>query len=160
MKIGIPKESCAGEARVASTPDVVKKLVATGFEVTVGQGAGVAAHYPDAQYEQAGARTVERGAALAADIVLKVRKPSLEEIQAMADGAIYLGFVETCEDDGTLKAMHAKGIRIFAMERMPRISRAQSMDALSSQSNIAGYRAVIEAAATAMRTATKASSSR
>jgi NAD(P) transhydrogenase subunit alpha len=147
MRIGIPKESRPGEARIASTPDVVKKLVKTGFEVTVETGAGVTAHFPDRLYQEAGAEVVERGRALAAEVVLKVRKPTPDEVKAMAEGAAFLGFLETCEDDGTLAAMHAKGIRVFALERMPRISRAQSMDALSSQSNIAGYRAVIEAAA-------------
>jgi NAD(P) transhydrogenase subunit alpha len=147
MKIGIPKESREGETRVASTPDVVKKYVNNGFQVEVSEGAGIAAHYPDAQYLEAGATVVSQEQALKADIVLKVRKPSPDEVAALADGAHYIGFIETCEDDGTLAAMHAKQVQIFAMERMPRISRAQSMDALSSQSNIAGYRAVLEAAA-------------
>jgi proton-translocating NAD(P)+ transhydrogenase subunit alpha len=147
MRIGIPRETRAGETRVASTPEVVRRLVKTGFEAWVESGAGVAAHYPDAQYQEAGARLVDPGAALGAEIVLKVRKPTPEEVAAMVDGAAYLGLMETCGDDPVLQAMHAKGLRVFAMERMPRISRAQSMDALSSQSNIAGYRAVLEAAA-------------
>lgn len=147
MKVGIPREILAGETRVASTPEVVKRLVKTGLDVWVEAGAGVAAHYPDTQYEEAGARLVARAEALAADILLKVRKPTLDEVAAMTDGAVYLGLIETCGEDPVLQAMHAKGIRVLGMERMPRISRAQSMDALSSQSNIAGYRAVIEAAA-------------
>jgi NAD(P) transhydrogenase subunit alpha len=147
MKIGVPRETVPGETRVASTPDIVKKLVANGFEVLVEQGAGSAAFYSDSDYAEAGAQLVDRAAALAADIVLKVRKPSVDEIDGMSKGAIMIGFIELCEDDGTLAAMHAKGIRPIALERVPRISRAQSMDALSSQSNIAGYRAVIEAAA-------------
>jgi NAD(P) transhydrogenase subunit alpha len=125
---------------------VVKKLVAKGFTVLLEQGAGEAAHFTDAEYGQAGATLVDRAAALAADIVLKVRKPSLEEIALMSEGAVLVGFIETCEEDDTLRALFAKQIRPLALERVPRISRAQSMDALSSQSNIAGYRAVIEAA--------------
>lgn len=147
MKIGIVRETREGEARVASTPEVVKKLVKTGFDILVEAGAGVAAHYPDPAYEEAGARIVDRAAALGADLLVKVRKPDAADVAAMRDGAVYVGFMETCGEDEILSAMHAKGIQVFAMERMPRISRAQSMDALSSQANIGGYRAVIEAAA-------------
>lgn len=147
IKIGVPRESVSGESRVASTPDIVKKLAAKGFDVQVESGAGSAAHYTDADYGEAGATLVDRAAALAADIVLKVRKPSMEEIAAMSDGALLISFIETCEEDDTLRALFDKSIRPIALERVPRISRAQSMDALSSQSNIAGYRAVIEAAA-------------
>lgn len=110
------------------------------------RGAGEAAHFTDADYEQAGASLVDRAGALAADMVLKVRKPSLEEVGMMADGAVLVGLIETCEEDDVLRALFEKNIRPLALERVPRISRAQSMDALSSQSNIAGYRAVIEAA--------------
>jgi NAD(P) transhydrogenase subunit alpha len=109
-------------------------------------GAGAAAHYPDTQYAEAGAELVDAAAALGADIVLKVRRPTAAEVAAMADGALYVGLLETCGEDEVVTALHAKGIRIFALERMPRISRAQSMDVLSSQANIAGYRAVLEAA--------------
>jgi NAD(P) transhydrogenase subunit alpha len=126
---------------------VVKRLIKTGLDVSVEAGAGVSAHYPDAHYAEAGARLVDGAEALAADIVLKVRKPTLDEVAAMADGVVYMGLIETCGEDTVLQAMHAKGIRVLGMERMPRISRAQSMDVLSSQSNIAGYRAVVEAAA-------------
>ncbi|MCW8908588.1 MAG: Re/Si-specific NAD(P)(+) transhydrogenase subunit alpha [Sedimenticola sp.] len=146
MKIGIPRETTAGEKRVASTPDIVKKLVARGFTVLLERGAGEAAHFTDDEYSSAGATLGERADALAADIVLKVRRPSSDEIAAMSSGAVVIGFIELCEDDGTLKTMFDKQIRPLALERIPRISRAQSMDALSSQSNIAGYRAVIEAA--------------
>jgi NAD(P) transhydrogenase subunit alpha len=147
MLIGIPKEQLAGEARVAMTPELVKKLVGKGFTCQVESGAGVAAGYPDADYKEAGAELVDGARALAANIVLKVRKPSQQEIALMSDGAVYVGLIETCEDDGTLSAMFARNIQPISLERVPRISRAQSMDALSSQSNIAGYRAVIEAAA-------------
>jgi len=147
MRIGVPRETLPGETRVAATPAVVKKLAGKGFEIVVERGAGAAAHFPDAEYEAAGARLADRAEALAADLVLRVRKPAREDIAGMRDGALLLGFIETCEDDGTLAALHTKGVRVVALERVPRISRAQSMDALSSQANIAGYRAVLEAAA-------------
>jgi NAD(P) transhydrogenase subunit alpha len=147
MNIGVPKETVSGETRVASTPDIVKKLVSKGFKVLVEKGAGAAAHFPDAEYEAAGAGITDTATALGADIVLKVRKPSMDEVGMMVDGAVTVGFIESCEEDEVLKAMFARNIRPLALERVPRISRAQSMDALSSQSNIAGYRAVIEAAA-------------
>ncbi|MEW7983558.1 MAG: Re/Si-specific NAD(P)(+) transhydrogenase subunit alpha [gamma proteobacterium symbiont of Phacoides pectinatus] len=147
MNIGVPKETVAGERRVASTPDIVKKLTAKGFEVRVEKGAGAAAHFTDDEYAAAGARLVERAEALSAEIVVMVRKPGREDIAATAEGSITISFIESCEADTTLDAMHERGIRPIALERVPRISRAQSMDALSSQSNIAGYRAVLEAAA-------------
>ncbi len=145
-QLGIPKETMAGERRVATVPEVVAKLVAQGFEVLVERGAGESADYHDADYEAAGARLVDRAAALGAEVVLKVRRPDAGEVAAMREGAFYIGFIETCGEDEIVAALHARQARIFAMERIPRISRAQSMDALSSQSNIAGYRAVIEAA--------------
>ena len=147
MHIGIPKESLAGEARVAITPDIARKLGAKGFTLSLEKDAGLAAGYHDDDYAAAGVALVDRATVLEAEIVTKVRKPNSDEIAAMSDGALFIGHIETCDDDGTLKAMFDRGIRPLAMERIPRISRAQSMDALSSQSNIAGYRAVIEAAA-------------
>jgi NAD(P) transhydrogenase subunit alpha len=146
MKIGVAKESTTEERRVALTPDVVKKLTAKGFEIQVETGAGQAAHFPDQAYAEAGASLVDRQTALASEILVKVRKPSMEEVAALSEGAIYIGFTETCGDDEVLSAMRARQVIILSMERIPRISRAQSMDALSSQSNIAGYRAVLEAA--------------
>ncbi len=145
MRIGIPRESISGEKRVASTPEVVKKFVAKGFEVVVAPGAGTAAGYTDQAYQDAGASLA--GDAFDADIVVKVRKPSLDEVASLRSGAVYIGLIETCETDAVLEALFEKQVRAIAMERIPRISRAQSMDVLSSQSNIAGYRAVIEAAA-------------
>lgn len=147
MKIGVPKESVSGETRVALTPDVIKKLVGKGFEVVVETGAGVAAHFPDATYEEAGARIVDTATAFSAPLVAKVRKPTLAEVNAFAQGAVVISHLESCSQDEVVKGLLAKQVRILAMERIPRISRAQSMDALSSQSNIAGYRAVVEAAA-------------
>jgi NAD(P) transhydrogenase subunit alpha len=147
MKIGVPRETLAGETRVASTPEIVKKLVQKGFEVVVEAGAGERAHYTDADYAAAGSRLGDRAAAYDVDILLKVRRPDAEDVAAVRPGGIYLGFVESCGDDEGLGALAAKDVRVLAMERIPRISRAQSMDALSSQSNLAGYRAVVEAAA-------------
>lgn len=146
MKLGIPRETVAGERRVATTPDIAKKLIAKGFEVLLESGAGVAAHYPDAAYAEVGVQLVEREACFAVDIVLKVRRPSEDEAAAVRSDSTYISLVEACGDDPLLGRMAEKGVQVLAMERMPRISRAQSMDALSSQSNIAGYRAVIEAA--------------
>jgi H+-translocating NAD(P) transhydrogenase subunit alpha len=146
MKIGVPRETLPGETRVASVPDVVKKLVQKGVEVAVEAGAGERASWPDADYAAAGATLGDRGAAYAADILLKVRRPDADDIAAMKPGGIYIGFIESCGEDEGLAALAGKDVRVLAMERMPRISRAQSMDAISSQSNIAGYRAVLEAA--------------
>lgn len=146
MKIGVIRETFAGEKRVAATPDVAAKLVSKGFEVIVEQGAGEPSHFHDPQYVEAGAQLVDRGEALAADMVLSVRKPTPEIVQGLREKAILISHLEDCEDDGTINRLLEKHIVTFGMERIPRISRAQSMDALSSQSNIAGYRAVIEAA--------------
>jgi len=146
MKIGVPRETVAGETRVALTPEVVKKLVPKGFEIVVEAGAGAGAHFPDADYESAGARISDTASVFSSEILVKVRKPGAEEIARLSAGSVLICLLELCEDDGTLKALHAKDIKVMAMERIPRISRAQSMDALSSQSNIAGYRAVLEAA--------------
>ncbi len=146
MKIGVAKESEAGEKRVALTPDAVKKLTGKGFEIQVEAGAGLAAHFSDTDYTSAGASIVDRKAALSTEIVARVRKPSLEDVSGLSEGSIHISLTETCGDDEVLSAMRDKNVTILSMERIPRISRAQSMDALSSQSNIAGYRAVIEAA--------------
>jgi NAD(P) transhydrogenase subunit alpha len=145
MKIGVIKELFAGETRVASTPEVVAKLVKKGFEVLVEKGAGEASHFHDPQYIDAGAQLVDRATALAADLVLSVRKPTSEIVNGLTEKATLISHLEDCEDDGTIGELLKKHITTLAMERIPRISRAQSMDALSSQSNIAGYRAVIEA---------------
>ncbi len=147
MKIGVAKESATGEKRVALTPDAVKKLSGKGFEIQIEEGAGLAAHFTDENYHAAGAVIVEHKTALSAGIVVRVRKPDLEEVKALANDSIHISLTETCGDDEVLSAMRKKNVTILSMERIPRISRAQSMDALSSQSNIAGYRAVIDAAA-------------
>jgi len=147
MKIGVPLETRPGEARVASTPEVIKKLRSKGLEVLVERGAGVRAGYPDVDYEAAGAQLTDRAGAYGVDLLLKVRRPEAADVALMQTGGHYLGLLESCGEDEIVAAMQARGIRVLAMERMPRTSRAQSMDALSSQANIAGYRAVIEAAA-------------
>ncbi len=147
MKIGVIKETRTGESRVATTPVIAKKLIGKGFTVQVETGAGEAAHFHNDEYLEAGAELVDRQTALSADLILSVRRPLMEDVEMMAEKAVYVSHLENCEDDGTLAKLLSKDITPIAMEHIPRISRAQSMDALSSQSNIAGYRAVIEAAA-------------
>jgi NAD(P) transhydrogenase subunit alpha len=145
MKIGLLKESVVGEQRVALSPDITKKLITKGFEVDVTAGAGEHAHFSDTQYSEAGAKIVSAADALKADILVRVRKPSIDEVAQLPNRAILISHIESCEQDETLKQLLAKEVVFLAMERIPRISRAQAMDALSSQSNIAGYRAAIEA---------------
>ena len=146
--LAVTKERRAGETRVAVTPDAAKKLIALGLEVVVEAGAGLAAAASDAEYEAAGARLV-RGApetVAGADILLKVRGPTEEEIGALKAGAIVVGLVNPFQDREIMESLAHAGATVFAMELVPRITRAQVMDALSSQANLAGYRAVIEAA--------------
>ncbi len=146
MKIGIPKETQSGEARVAATPDTVTKLRAKGLEVAVEKSAGLSAHFTDDAYRDAGAEIVNAAAALGADIVFKVQKPAKDEIEKLKKGAILVAFLDPCAADDTLERLAAAGIESFAIELVPRISRAQNVDGLSSQANIAGYRATLEAA--------------
>ena len=146
--IAVTRERQGGETRVAATPETVKKLIAAGFTVVVEAGIGATSSYPDADYAAAGAEMApDAGAALAkADILLKVRSPSPEEIAALKSDALVIGMLNPHQDKATLQALAAKGVRAFTMEFVPRITRAQVMDVLSSQANLAGYRAVIEAA--------------
>jgi NAD(P) transhydrogenase subunit alpha len=146
--LAVTKERRAGETRVAATPDAVKKLAALGLSIVVEQGAGLGAAALDADYEAAGAKVAPTAAEALkdADIVLKVRGPSDEEIAALKPGAIVIGLVNPYQDRALIDALAAKRATLFAMEFVPRITRAQVMDALSSQANLAGYRAVIEAA--------------
>lgn len=146
MKVGIPKESAAGETRVAGTPETTKKLKALGLDVLVEREAGMASHFPDSAYRAAGAEITDTAGALGADIVFKVHKPTFDEIRRMRRGATLISLLDMCYDDGTFDALAEQGVDSFALEMMPRISRAQTMDVLSSQANIAGYRAVLEAA--------------
>jgi NAD(P) transhydrogenase subunit alpha len=147
MNIGIPAETRPGETRVAATPETVKKLVAGKHQVVVQSGAGVAASQPDAAYQAAGASIGSAQDALGADMVLKVRTPSADELAKMKKGAVLVGMLEPFNADG-INTMNAAGLTAFALEAAPRTTRAQSMDVLSSQANIAGYKAVLLAANT------------
>ena len=145
MLIGVPLETAAGETRVAVTPETAKKLVAQGHQVKVQAGAGLAASVTDAAYEAAGATLTDRNGAFGAELVLKVQRPSADELALMKPGAALVGMLNPFDKDG-LAAMAAAGLSSFALEAAPRTTRAQSMDVLSSQANIAGYKAVIMAA--------------
>ncbi len=146
MNVGIPVEVSKGETRVAATPETVKKLCALGLDVLVQRDAGRLSHFTDAAFQHAGAKVVDNERALAADIVLKVRRPEPEEVARMKNGAMLLSMMALCSHEDILDILAARGVDTFALEMIPRISRAQAMDVLSSQSNIAGYRAVLEAA--------------
>jgi NAD(P) transhydrogenase subunit alpha len=146
MKIAIAAEVEQGEPRVAATPETVKKMIALGAEVAVEPGAGAKSGIPDAEFEVAGAR-VAKDAAAGADVVLKVRRPSADEVKGYRKGALVIAIMDPYGHEAALKAMAEAGVTAFAMELMPRITRAQSMDVLSSQANLAGYRAVIDASA-------------
>jgi NAD(P) transhydrogenase subunit alpha len=146
--VAVTRERRAGETRVATTPESVKKLMSLGVSVTIETGAGDRASTPDAEYVAAGARIAPdlAGALNDADILLKVRGPSDEEIAHLKPGAIVVGLLNPHIEREVLEALAGRGVDAYAMEFVPRISRAQVMDALSSQANLAGYRAVIEAA--------------
>ena len=146
MKIAIVAEVDPTEPRVAATPDTVKKIVALGAEVAVEPGAGKKSGVLDADYAAAGA-TVAADAARGADIVLKVRRPAESELASYKQGALVIAIMDPYGNEAALAAMARAGITAFAMELMPRITRAQVMDVLSSQANLAGYRAVVDAAA-------------
>ncbi|HEY1614928.1 MAG TPA: Re/Si-specific NAD(P)(+) transhydrogenase subunit alpha [Rhizomicrobium sp.] len=149
MKLAILKERRAGEARVAATPDTVKKLKGLSLDVTVETGAGERATFADADYVAAGAVIAPDSAAALrdADLVLKVRSPDASEIAQLKSGAILIGLLAPYTEKDAITALAARGVNAFAMEFLPRISRAQAMDVLSSQANLAGYKAVIDAAA-------------
>jgi proton-translocating NAD(P)+ transhydrogenase subunit alpha len=150
MIIAILKERRANETRVAATPETVKKFKGLGLEAVIETGAGDAAHFSDADYTAAGAAiAADPASALKdADIVLKVRGPSEDEIAKLKRGAILVGLLSPATDKAAIERLAQAGIDAFAMEFLPRISRAQTMDVLSSQANLAGYKAVIDAAAT------------
>jgi H+-translocating NAD(P) transhydrogenase subunit alpha len=143
MKLGVPKESARGERRVAMVPDVAKRLAARGVEVVVESGAGAGARIPDSHYTDAGATI---GDPWSADVVVKVTPPTSEEMGRLHEGSVFIGFLQPLTDPEIAEALDKAGVTAFAMESIPRISRAQSMDALSSQANIGGYRAVLIAA--------------
>ena len=146
--IGVPREVFPGEKRVATVPDVVPRLAKLGFGVIVQSGAGEAASISDAAYEAAGARIVADAAAVwsGADIVFKVRAPTLDEVRSMREGQVLVSFIWPAQNPELLQALAARKVTVLAMDSVPRISRAQKLDALSSMANIGGYRAVIEAA--------------
>ena len=146
--IGVPKEIAAGEKRVATVPEVVEKLIKLGFKVAVQSGAGDAANFSDETYRAAGAEIVDNAAKLwaASDIVFKVRGPSAEEIGLMREGGTLVSFIWPAQNPELMQKLAAKKATVLAIDSMPRISRAQKNDGLSSMANVAGYRAVIEAA--------------
>jgi proton-translocating NAD(P)+ transhydrogenase subunit alpha len=144
MRIGVPRETAAGERRVALVPEVVAKLVPAGFDMLVQRGAGEAAWFPDAAYEEAGARLVDDWAD--SDAVVKVQKPSEEEAGRLRDGQVLIGFLQPLADKEGIARLAERGVIAFAMESIPRITRAQAMDALSSQATVSGYKASLLAA--------------
>ncbi len=143
MKVGVARETAHEERRVALVPETAGKLAAAGFEVVVEAGAGSAASFPDEAYTEAGATL---GDPWQADVVVKVRKPSADEIAKLSDGQVLIGFLDPLADREGVEALAARGAVAFAMESIPRISRAQAMDALSSQANVGGYKAALLAA--------------
>ena len=147
MRVAVPRETAPGEHRVALVPEIVKKLAATGFEVAVERGAGEAATFSDAEYEEAGARAVGRDELFAgADGVVKVQKPSAEEVELLPEGSILVAFLQPLTDQDGIERLAQRGVTGFALESIPRITRAQPMDALSSQATVSGYKAVLLAA--------------
>lgn len=149
MKIAVARERTEGETRVAVTPETVSKLAALGGTVVIERGAGALARIPDAEYEAAGATMVASGAEALADaeIVLSVRRPEAVDLAGVAKGALLIGTLDPYGNEAEIAALAGTGVTAVAMEFMPRITRAQVMDVLSSQANLAGYQAVIDAAA-------------
>jgi H+-translocating NAD(P) transhydrogenase subunit alpha len=144
MRIGVPRESAAGERRVALVPELVGKLVPAGFEVLVQRGAGGAASFPDDAYEEAGARLVDDWAE--AETVVKVQGPNEEEAGRLRESQVLIGFLQPLTDREAIERLAQRGVVAFAMESIPRITRAQPMDALSSQATVSGYKATLLAA--------------
>ncbi|MGL5847686.1 MAG: Re/Si-specific NAD(P)(+) transhydrogenase subunit alpha [Aeromonas veronii] len=144
MQIGIPRESLAGETRVAATPATVEQLKKLGFEVAIETGAGLSASFDDAAFEAAGASVVPN--VWQADLIFKVNAPTDAEIAQIKDGATLVSFIWPAQNPELVKKLSERNINVMAMDMVPRISRAQSLDALSSMANIGGYRAVVEAA--------------
>lgn len=145
MRIGVPVETVVGERRVALAPDSVGRLVALGIDVSVQRGAGAAAHYPDAAYADAGATLADDPFALLreSDVVVKVRPPSLDEAALLSSDAVLIALLQPESSGELLARLAERGVTSFSLERVPRITRAQSMDVLSSQSTVAGYEAVL-----------------
>ena len=145
MQIAVPLEAVSGETRVSATPETAKKLIALGHVVRVQSGAGLAASVPDAAYAAVGCEIVDVAVAYGSEIVLKVRPPTESELSLMRPGAALVGMLDPFDRSG-LDRLAAAGLTAFALEAAPRTTRAQSMDVLSSQANIAGYKAVMVAA--------------
>lgn len=146
MKIGIPRESLSGETRVACTPATVALLGKLGFETVVESGAGLAASLDDAAYQTAGATVADKAAVWACPLIYKVNAPSEQELPLLNEGQTIVSFLWPRQNEALVEALRAKKVNALAMDMVPRISRAQALDALSSMANISGYRAVIEAA--------------
>jgi NAD(P) transhydrogenase subunit alpha len=148
VKVAIPKETAQDERRVALVPDTATKLAAAGLEISVEEGAGSSAFVPDSAYEAAGVKVVKGAAALLkdADVVLKVQAPSTDEVELLQKGAVLISFLQPATQGDIVTALAKRGVTAFSLELVPRISRAQSMDALSSQASAAGYKAVLIAA--------------
>jgi H+-translocating NAD(P) transhydrogenase subunit alpha len=147
VRVALPKEIAPGERRVALVPEIVKKLSAAGFEVAVERGAGESATFADAEYEQAGARVVTRDELLRdAEGVVKVQKPTEDEVELLPEGSILIAFLQPLTDAEGIERLARHGITGFALESIPRITRAQPMDALSSQATISGYKGMLLAA--------------
>jgi H+-translocating NAD(P) transhydrogenase subunit alpha len=146
MRVGVPKESREGERRVALIPDVVGSLTGSDIEVAVESGAGESAGHPDSEYSDAGASVGSADDAWGADVVVKVALPTIEEIGRLRSGQVLIGHLAPLTSVETTKALAEAGVTSFAMEAIPRITRAQAMDALSSQANVAGYAATLLAA--------------
>ncbi|MEQ1637382.1 MAG: Re/Si-specific NAD(P)(+) transhydrogenase subunit alpha [Methylococcales bacterium] len=148
MKIGIPKEIHEGEKRVATTPEAAEKIIKLGFSVAIESGAGLSADIPDQAYQAVGVEIIKTPKALwkQSDIIIKVRAPELEEVDLMSKGGHLISFIWPAQNDALMQKLTTKNATVLAMDSVPRMSRAQKMDALSSMANIAGYRAIVEAA--------------
>jgi NAD(P) transhydrogenase subunit alpha len=147
MKVAVPKETAVGERRVALTPEAAAALIKAGMEIHVEAGAGDGAFHPDAAYEKSGARIVtDPGALYGADVVVKVQKPTAAEVERLGDGKVLVALLQALSSPDLVQQLAARRVTSFGMEGIPRISRAQKMDALSSQANISGYKAVLIAA--------------
>jgi len=147
MRVAVPRETAPGERRVALVPETVSKLRDTGFEIRVERGAGIEAGFADEAYAEAGAELADAGSLLAgAEVVVRVAPPTADEVAAMAPGTVLAGFLEPLTDAEGIERLRERGVVAFAMESIPRITRAQAMDALSSQATVAGYKAVLLAA--------------
>ena len=145
MRIAVPKETWPGELRSALVPGSVKKLVSLGFDIMVETGVGVASGSPDADYQAAGAHVVSdiASAIVASDVVVRVRKPSAADVDLLAENALHISFLDPFNDKPLVEQLAARGVIAVSMEMVPRTTRAQKMDALSSQANLAGYFAVV-----------------